>query len=80
MALSPRDRAGQTFEIRNLSIVFSTPRGDARVVDNVNLSIGAGEIVGVIGESGSGKTLTALAALGMLPRGARIESGCIFMA
>ena len=79
MAPPPRDRPGQTFEIRNLSIAFSTPRGDARVVDNVSLSIGAGEIVGVIGESGSGKTLTALAALGMLPRGARIEAGCILL-
>src|ERR1700722_319552 len=79
MALPLRDRADQTFEIRNLSIAFSTPRGDARVVDNVSLSVGAGEIVGVIGESGSGKTLTALAALGMLPRGARIESGCILL-
>jgi peptide/nickel transport system ATP-binding protein len=45
----------------------------------VSLSIGPGEIAGVIGESGSGKTLTALAALGMLPRGARIESGCILL-
>jgi peptide/nickel transport system ATP-binding protein len=79
MALPPRDSAGQTLEIRNLSIAFSTPRGHARVVDNVSLSIGAGEIVGVIGESGSGKTLTALAALGMLPRGARIESGRILL-
>ena len=79
MALPPRDRAGQTLEIRNLSIAFSTRRGHARVVDNVSLSIGASEIVGVIGESGSGKTLTALAALGMLPRGARIESGRILL-
>jgi peptide/nickel transport system ATP-binding protein len=79
MALPLRGPVGQTLEIRNLSIAFSTPRGDARVVDNVSLSIGAGEIVGVIGESGSGKTLTALAALGMLPRGARIESGCIVL-
>ena len=79
MALPPRDRADQTLEIRNLSIAFSMPRGDARVVDNVSLSIDAGEIVGVIGESGSGKTLTALAALGMLPRGARVESGCILL-
>ena len=63
-----------------MSIAFSTPRGHARVVDDVSLSIGAGEIVGVIGESGSGKTLTALAVLGMLPRGARIESGCILLA
>src|SRR6202041_2313360 len=79
MALPLRRPVGQTLEIRNLSIAFSTPRGDARVVDNVSLSIGAGEIVGVIGESGSGKTLTALAALGMLPRGARIECGCIVL-
>jgi peptide/nickel transport system ATP-binding protein len=74
------DPVGQTLEIRNLSIAFSTPRGHARVVDDVSLSIGAGEIVGVIGESGSGKTLTALAVLGMLPRGARIESGRILLA
>jgi peptide/nickel transport system ATP-binding protein len=78
MAL-PLGGPGQTLEIRDLSITFSTPRGPARVVDNVSLSIGAGEIVGVIGESGSGKTLTALAALGMLPRGARVESGRILL-
>ena len=46
------DPVGQTLEIRNLSIAFSTPRGHARVVDDVSLSIGAGEIVGVIGEFG----------------------------
>jgi oligopeptide/dipeptide ABC transporter ATP-binding protein len=80
MAPPPPDPVGQTLEIRNLSIAFSTPRGHARVVDDVSLSIGTGEIVGVIGESGSGKTLTALAVLGMLPRGARIESGRILLA
>jgi peptide/nickel transport system ATP-binding protein len=73
------DPAGQTLEIRDLSIAFPTRRGPARVVDHVNLSIGPGEIVGVIGESGSGKTLTALAVLGMLPRGALIESGRILL-
>ena len=78
MAPPLRDPVGQTLEIHDLSIVFSTPRGEARVVDHVNLSIGAGEIVGVIGESGSGKTLTALAVLGMLPRGARIKLGRIY--
>ena len=77
MASPPPDRVDQTLEIRGLSIAFSTPRGRACVVDDVSLSIGAGEIVGVIGESGSGKTLTALAVLGLLPRGARIESGRI---
>jgi oligopeptide/dipeptide ABC transporter ATP-binding protein len=79
MSPPPRDPASQTLEIRDLSIAFQTPHGHALVVDHVSLSIGAGEIVGVIGESGSGKTLTALAVLGMLPRGARIESGRILL-
>ena len=79
MASPPPDRVDQTLEIRGLSIAFSTSRRRACVVDDVSLSIGGGEIVGVIGESGSGKTLTALAVLGMLPRGARIESGRILL-
>jgi ABC-type glutathione transport system ATPase component len=73
------DPLGQTLEIRDLSIAFPTRRNPSRVVDHVSLSIGPGEIVGVIGESGSGKTLTALAVLGMLPRGALIESGRILL-
>ncbi|HEY1783034.1 MAG TPA: ABC transporter ATP-binding protein [Roseiarcus sp.] len=79
MSRSPYGTADPTLEIRDLSISFPTPRGAARVVDHVSLSIRPGEIVGVIGESGSGKTLTALAVLGMLPRGARIDSGRILL-
>jgi oligopeptide/dipeptide ABC transporter ATP-binding protein len=74
-----RDTVGQSLDVHDLSIAFPTRRGHAPVVDHVSLSIGAGEIVGVIGESGSGKTLTALAVLGMLPRGALIESGRILL-
>ena len=58
MVPSLPDPVEQTLEIRGLSIAFSTPRGHARVVDDVSLSIGAGEIVGVIGESGSGGTIS----------------------
>jgi oligopeptide/dipeptide ABC transporter ATP-binding protein len=75
MASATRGSAAPTLRVDDLSIAFRTPRGTARVVDHVSLEIGRGEIVGVIGESGSGKTLTALAVLGMLPRGARIDSG-----
>jgi ABC-type glutathione transport system ATPase component len=45
------------------------------VIDDVSLEVWPGEIVGVIGESGSGKTMTALSLLGLMPRRARIAAG-----
>jgi oligopeptide/dipeptide ABC transporter ATP-binding protein len=74
----PRSRP--ILEIEDLSIEFDTPRGIARVVDRVSLGVRPGEIVGIIGESGSGKTLTALSVLGLLPKRARIRSGSIRLA
>ena len=59
---------GPTLSIRDLCVEFAK-RGDAlRVVDRVSLDVFPREIVGVIGESGSGKTLTALSALRLLPK------------
>ncbi|MGC4938097.1 ABC transporter ATP-binding protein [Kribbella sp. DT2] len=46
------------------------PRGPVRVVDGVSFDVPAGTTVGLIGESGSGKTMTALAVIGLLPEGA----------
>jgi oligopeptide/dipeptide ABC transporter ATP-binding protein len=75
---APRgDERPAVLEIRDLSIEFRGRRGVARVVDRVSLEVGAGEIVGLIGESGSGKTMTALSILGLLPRGARVSGGDI---
>ena len=79
MAVPIRRFEGHALEITNLSIAFRTPHGSATVVDDVSLKIGKGEIVGVIGESGSGKTIASLAVLGMLPRGARILSGSVHL-
>ncbi len=53
-------------EIRDLHVKFHTR--DREAVAGVNLSIGAGEIVGLVGESGSGKTVTAMSVAGLLPR------------
>jgi len=74
------DNGTPTLRIRDLSIEFARRRGDdMRVVDRVSLDIWPNEIVGVIGESGSGKTLTSLATLRMLPKRARIANGTIHL-
>jgi len=54
--------------IRDLKTYFRTPQGIARAVDGVSLDIGPGEVVGVVGESGCGKSVMALSILGLLPR------------
>jgi len=65
-------------EIENLRVTLTGSAGRVRPVRGVSLSVESGEIVGVAGESGSGKTLTALAIAGLLPRGgvAEAESLC----
>jgi peptide/nickel transport system ATP-binding protein len=62
-----------TLSIRDLRIAFP----GREVVSGVNITVAPGEIVAVIGESGSGKTLTALAVLGLLPRQAAVTEGAI---
>jgi oligopeptide/dipeptide ABC transporter ATP-binding protein len=59
-------------EIRDLRVTFVTPEGEARAVDGVDLAVAAGETVGLVGESGCGKSVTALAVLRLLEREARI--------
>jgi len=58
--------------IRDLTVDFHSRSGTLRTVDKVSLEVWPKEIVGVIGESGSGKTMTALSAMRLLPHGAKI--------
>jgi peptide/nickel transport system permease protein len=64
--------------VEKLSIVFSSPAGTARVVDDVSFDVGEGEAVGIVGESGCGKTVTMSAILGLLPGNGRIDEGHIW--
>jgi peptide/nickel transport system ATP-binding protein len=62
--------------VRGLSVDFVTDRGPAQVLDGINLDVAPGEVVGLVGESGCGKTTLARAILGILPAGAaRIRGG-----
>ena len=67
-------------DIKDLHTVFDTDRGKVRAVDGVSISIGKGETLGVVGESGCGKSVTALSILRLLqkPTG-RIEKGEILL-
>jgi peptide/nickel transport system ATP-binding protein len=58
-----------------LTLDFETETGVAKVLDRVNFSIGEGEVFGLVGETGCGKTVTALSILRLLPSNARIRGG-----
>jgi oligopeptide/dipeptide ABC transporter ATP-binding protein len=60
-------------EVRGLSISRRDRHGWVDLVDGVDLSLGRAEVLGVCGESGSGKTLTSLAVLGLLPAGLKVQ-------
>ena len=65
-------------DIENLSVHFHIPEGVARAVDGVSLSLAPGETIGLVGESGCGKSVTALSILGLIPSPpGKIESGKI---
>jgi peptide/nickel transport system ATP-binding protein len=62
-------------EIRNLRVEFPTRRGTLVAIDDVSFQIFEGEILGVVGESGAGKSLTGSAIIGLLPEPGRIAQG-----
>ena len=81
-ALSEKPRAaaetaGPLLEVRNLRVEFPTRRGTLVAVDDVSFSIARGEVLGVVGESGAGKSLTGMAIIGLLEPPGRIAGGTI---
>jgi peptide/nickel transport system ATP-binding protein len=65
-------------EVEDLAVAFATPDGGVRIVlDGVTLAIADGEAMGLVGESGCGKSLTALAIVRLLPPTARIVRGAV---
>ena len=65
-------------DVRDLVVEFATEDGPLRAVDHVSFSVGRGEIVGLVGESGAGKTLTSEAILGLIRPPGRVSGAVRF--
>jgi peptide/nickel transport system ATP-binding protein len=65
--------------VQNLVVEFPYRRGTLRALDDISFDIAPGEILGVVGESGAGKSLTGAAIIGLLEAPGRIASGEIFL-
>ncbi|MFN2645705.1 MAG: ABC transporter ATP-binding protein [Burkholderiales bacterium] len=62
-------------DVRELRVEFPTRRGALRALDGVTFSVAPGEVLGVVGESGAGKSITGLAIIGLLEPPGRIAGG-----
>jgi peptide/nickel transport system ATP-binding protein len=77
---SIRAPSAPLLEVRNLRIEFPTRRGTLVAVDDISLSIAPGEVLGVVGESGAGKSLTGAAIIGLLEPPGRVAAGEVRLA
>jgi peptide/nickel transport system ATP-binding protein len=68
-------RQENVLTITDLNVTFHTYAGDVKALDGVELSVRRGELLGLVGESGCGKSVTALAIVGLLPPNAEIIRG-----
>lgn len=75
---SPRPTEA-ALSIRGLKVVFHTYAGDVQALEGVDLEVQRGEILGLVGESGCGKSVTALAVAGLLPINAEVISGEVLL-
>ncbi len=71
------DRA--VLDVQDLRVYYDTPLGDVRAVDGINFRVYPGEIVGLVGESGCGKTTAAMAILRLVQPPGRIVGGRVFL-
>ena len=65
-------------EVKNLSIAFPEQHGEVNIVDGVSFSVRPGETMGLVGESGCGKSISSMAVMGLLPPSARISGEILF--
>ena len=66
-------------QVKNLIVEFPNRRGTLRALDDISFDIAPGEILGVVGESGAGKSLTGASIIGLLEPPGRVASGQILL-
>ncbi|MEU9321189.1 dipeptide/oligopeptide/nickel ABC transporter permease/ATP-binding protein [Streptomyces sp. NPDC048295] len=73
-----RDDAAELLVVRDLSIRFPDRYGQIPVVDSMNFTVHEGETLGLVGESGCGKSITSLAVMGLLARNAEVSGEILY--
>jgi peptide/nickel transport system ATP-binding protein len=73
------ESGGHMLSVRDLAVEFGQDRGSVRALDGISLDLRAGRVLGVVGESGCGKSVTARAILGILDRPGRLVGGRVLL-
>ncbi|MFN3987656.1 MAG: ABC transporter ATP-binding protein [Rhodocyclaceae bacterium] len=77
--MTAADAAAPLLSVRNLRIEFPTRRGTLVAIDDVSFDVAKGEVLGMVGESGAGKSLTGAAIIGLLEPPGRVAAGQILL-
>ncbi|WP_429600399.1 dipeptide ABC transporter ATP-binding protein [Variovorax sp. PvP013] len=72
-----QDHSVPTLRVRDLGVAFDTHKGTVQVLEGVSFDIAPGEILGVVGESGAGKSMTGNAVIGLIEPPGRLSAGTI---
>jgi peptide/nickel transport system ATP-binding protein len=73
------EKSRPVLEVKDLSLEFATRRGALKALDRVSFEIARGEVLGVVGESGAGKSLTGSAIIGLIDKPGRITGGEVLL-
>lgn len=68
----------QLLKVENLTVAFEEAKGERILVDQISFSVNKGEVVCLVGESGCGKSLTALSMMGLLEKNGKVTGGSVF--